>query len=273
MADEEKKETSTPPPSMTETKSESPRTPDGTASVTAEAPAETAEKPKKSLLAKLSQSAIQTKPENAAGKADTNRDGYVSAREAINSLNTGMVIDTPSEDEVIAQEVAKQLEKQAEYFVIRVRKSKMILTLGLTVLLLWLVPLTLFLQQKYNFSLLTYISTGQATPPTPVPQVTPTPTATPFPAVRIKAGAEKASSAAELKTQLTAAGFTRTEVENVTIKEKGVFVAVKSDQTELQNQLLTFLTPSYPTATAAAALLSDDSDFSAVIILGKVTAF
>src|SRR3990172_1489244 len=154
MADEEKKETSTPPPSMTETKSESPRTPDGTASVTAEAPAETAEKPKKSLLAKLSQSAIQTKPENAAGKADTNRDGYVSAREAINSLNTGMVIDTPSEDEVIAQEVAKQLEKQAEYFVIRVRKSKMILTLGLTVLLLWLVPLTLFLQQKYNFSLL-----------------------------------------------------------------------------------------------------------------------
>jgi hypothetical protein len=234
----------------------------------AKKPDETPEKRKKSLLAKFSRVGKDETTTDETKKYDANSDGYVSAREAINALNPEMMVESPSEDEVIAQEVAKQLEKQASYFVIRVKKSKLLLTLGLTVLILWLVPLTWFLQEKYGFNLITYVTQKQwQASPTPLPTQEPSPEPV-VPRIRIRAAAND-DLVASVAATLTKAGFTQTDEEALTEDDAGVTVAVKENQSELLTKLVDLLRPFYPQATGSAAMLTADSEMEAIIILGK----
>lgn len=221
---------------------------------------------KKSLLSRITAIDPPSSPSKASSAFDSNSDGYVSAREAINALDKEVSVDSLSEEELIAQKIHTQLQVEADYFVFRFKKSRTLLTLGGVVLALWLLPLTLFLNNKYDLRLFSFLNSSQKdiSSPSPSPQVIlSTVPAQSFP-VLIK-GSARSEIVGKIISFLKASQYT-VQIEEAEVLEKEISIVFQNPTEAAAKELLGLLSQNYD-ATISAVVLSSDSNFKAVIFV------
>lgn len=201
-----------------------------------------------------------------SSKFDSNSDGYVSAREAINALDEELAVTTLTEEEVAA-EVRRKLEQEAEYFVFRIRKSWLMLLSGMVLLLVWVFLLTTsWHKDGYDWRTL-WLKNDDAQKISEEPTIAEN-QATPSPSPRIRIKSIEGDIRVDaILGVLQENGYALVDVEVVDELEEGVRVAVKTNKSELSAQLIQLLSQAYE-ASLSATVVTDDSDFEGVILIG-----
>ena len=202
--------------------------------------------------------------------ADENKDGYVSAREVVNSIDEDVKIVEKSEDEILANHVAEQLRENQDYFIFRIRKSLALWIAGLTVVLLWMIPLSSFVKNSFNLSgFLNKIKNKESSEQVASPTPSPTPELEKLNTDRIRIKINKETEkVASISSLLKDSGYSEVDILEAEVKEDGINVAVKKGSDELREKLMLILKDEY-SAGSSSSELTDDSDFSAVILIGK----
>lgn len=228
---------------------------------------ETAQTKKTSFLSRFTSI---DKKEDIAQKShafDSNSDGYISAREAINALDTGVSVEKLSDEEVLAQKVHSQLKEEADYFVFRFRKSRTLLTFGVALLLLWLLPMTLFLSDRYNFTFMSLFADSKVTK---VPEsVLITPTSSPIPTLpRIRVKGDLTTSTTTTVVDLLSRSGYLVDTFQATPETTGVSIAFREPASAEAQAILLLLAQNY-NATSSAVFLTEDSDVDAVVFVAN----
>lgn len=186
------------------------------------------------------------------------------------------------------EEVAKALNDQilqarhADYWVIRIKKQTLLVFIGVAILTLWLMPFIQKLPElakgyAAGYSLIPkppfIVQKGSSLIATPTPEPTATPTPSPESTtsakIRVRYIPANSEQAKLLSDTLAQAGYGSADLaEDKQITEKTNSIVVKPDGAELRAKLQTLLKESYNLATSSA-LLAADSDFDALILLGK----
>jgi len=169
----------------------------------------------------------------------------------------------------LAQEVNDKIEAKADFFVVKVKKSVVMLLLGLLVIAMWAVPVTrgikLYLSQKGISITLPFLNKGDDSPEASGSGEL----QAEGPKIRIRDSSETDDGAQKLATLLEEAGFNAVEVQTDTENEyDGLGLIVKPGEDELRQQIVAALGSEYKIGSPSAELTAD-SDFDAVILFGK----
>ncbi|MFC1653314.1 hypothetical protein ACFL1M_00515 [Patescibacteria group bacterium] len=231
------------------------------------------EKPKKKLLDKLSKVGKKRDEESSelkrvSKKFDTNGDGVISAREAINELDKDVKIDELSEDEIVAKTIEKQLENSQDYYVFRVKKSIFLLVLGLIVMSLWVIPISSYLKNQLGWSISgMFDSKATQEQNEEVTSDKEGVSEENVLKVRVKTAIET-DSVSKIISLLKSSGYDNVDLELTNVESEGVTVAIKENEGMVLSNLLTLLADDY-FAASSSTILTQDSDFDAVIFVGE----
>ena len=188
---------------------------------------------------------------------------------------TGAKAESGETTAASADEVAENLYRQLaslkgnDYFVLRIKKKSLLVSLGLLLVLMWVMvvgkqviewkkPQWAFWNRDQN-------QTVQMPSPTPVPTVPPQA----IYRIRVRNNNDTAGAAQTLADFLKVKGYTNIEVvDDQQSDYVGIMVIVKPSQKDLQQQLTTLLNEQFVLASPSAELTAD-SDFDAVILDGN----
>jgi len=215
----------------------------------------------------------EVKPKEEVKKAevtevvDEDGDDKISPSEAVNAIDpeNKVVAET-----ALAKELDEQLIEEAsdEYFQIRIKKSVLLLVLGLVIVAMWVVPLI-----KGASWLKTQMENKEAQAPTQeVPEENNQPeaeTTEETVRVRIKNSSGDESLGEQIAVAISQAGFEEVELmsEEEAIYE-GISVVAKPQAEETKAQVMEALESEWELASSSATL-SQDSDFSVVVLVGN----
>jgi len=166
----------------------------------------------------------------------------------------------------MANKIQNELMETSDQVVIKLSKSKLMLLLGILVLVMWAVPIargaqmaikSMNINVKWNLNIKL---PWQAAPAAEKAETI---------KVRIRDVAGVAGKADEVAAVLKEAGYEFVEVQKDTESEAdGMQVITKPDDEKIRSGLEAALATKYELASPSAQL-TDDSDFDAVVVLGK----
>jgi len=215
----------------------------------------------------------EVKPKEEVKKADVTEvvdedgDEKISAGEAVNAIDPENKV---IKEAALAKELDEQLieETRDEYFQIRIKKSVLLLLLGLGIVAMWVVPLI-----KGASWLKSQMESKEAQTPTQeVAEENSQPeaeTAEEAVRVRIKNSSGDQGLGEQIAVTITQAGFE--EVELMSDEEavyEGISVVAKPQAEEIKAQVVEALESEWELASSSATL-SQDSDFSVVVLVGN----
>ena len=168
-------------------------------------------------------------------------------------MDTDVAVEKLSDEEVLAQTVKSQLKEEADYFVFRFRKSRTLLAVGVLILLLWLLPMTLFLSDRYDFTFMSLFAGSNvsevAIPITTAPTIAPTPSSL---RIRVK-GDLTSSTTTNIVTLLSQAGHL-VDTFQATPETSGVSLAFRNPSSAEAQAVLLLLAHDYKATTSAVFL-------------------